>query len=178
MLSRILLAIPILLLPPAAANAQAEPYLHVLTIPPQTVGTCVNSDVVRHSAAGDTRTVTLVIEGIDRVHRREIILMTDLRGNPLSYADDTFAPTASGGEGENVAVVLDKSGHAHGFRGHRMVRMSPPDMKQLDTASLRKMRENAIGQSTLRPLDPVSARQAEKFIRWLRQRCPPVVDSH
>lgn len=159
---------------PATSSAQ-EAYFRELSIPPNSAGTCVpipnRPPDKRGSISGH-----LIIKSIVPGRDRDMTVLVDTLHRTIGYYEFETASTGLGsGVFEAFGASFFQPGRVIGFASHLTVKMSAIDaihMNHIDSASLRKMRENAKTVSSRRPLDAEEQRRAREVADWLRKRCP------
>jgi hypothetical protein len=157
---------------PMRLVAQDATYFQALSIPPRSVGTCLSAGPQRNSSDVVVTEARLVMTSVAPNRRREILVVSDVRGRSIRFADIVVGSTGLlSSAGDNVVANIDAAGQARGFRMHGTVRMSDSGVVQLDTASLHAMRERAVRQSSREPLNATAQREVQKLVDWMRTRC-------
>jgi hypothetical protein len=156
----------------AAKLAAQDAYFHPISIPPSAAGTCLPTRN-RSPGKGGLIAANLSIKSITPGRSRDMMVIVDTLGHTIGYSELEITSTGLGsGVSEAYVTSFTQSGRVSGFASHITTEMPPMDMNHLDTASLRKMRENAKTVSSRRPLDASEQRRAREVADWLRKRCP------
>jgi hypothetical protein len=158
---------------PTRLVAQDATYFQALSIPPRSVGTCLSAGPHGNSSHVVATEARLVMTSVAPNRRREILVVSDVRGRAIRFADMVVASTGLlSSTGDNVVAVIDAAGQARGFRLRGTVQMPDSAAARLDTASIRAMREHAVRQSSREPLDATAQHEVQKLVDWMRTRCP------
>jgi hypothetical protein len=148
-----------------------ESYFGALKIPPNSAGTCMPVPSAPHLSVSSKS--HLVIQSVSPGQSRDLTVLVDTLGRTVGYSELDVTSTGLGsGFSEMYIAVFKEPGRVLGFTQHSTVSMAVPDLGHVDTASLRKMREDAKTISTKRALSPDEHRRAQALAEWLRKRCP------
>jgi len=158
---------------PTLLRAQAPSYFRVLTVPPRSVGTCLAPDEQTTHSAGLRPTPRLVITRRYPDARREMSLMRDSAGVVIGFHDMVQMSTGLGaGVGEAVVATVRRDGRIAGFVLRSEMQMAVSARQGFDSASLRRMRDNARHTSTREALDATGQSEVRVLTAWLAKRCP------
>lgn len=158
---------------PSPLAAQAPAYFKVLTIPPNTAGTCASMRPQRNAGDQVAAQYKLVMTGQAPNRRREITVFADTSGRAIRYAEmSDMATGALSSAGEGIIANIDPAGRVAGFRIHNTVRSADTVAAPFDTAALRKTKPRAVVKSSNEPLDAASQRKVKALVAFVRKRCP------
>ncbi len=153
------------------ARAQAPAYFKALTVPPPTVGTCIEPTQAAGPAA-QRRMPHLVISSRSPNARREISLVRDSSGAVIGFSDRVNLSTGrAAGKGEAVVASLLADGQISGFVMRTDIQMADSGSTAFDSASLRRMRESAKTSASQVALDSRGQNQVRLLVSWLSKRC-------
>ncbi len=154
-----------------SALAQGAPYLEVLTVPPDSVGTCLPLAAKPGTPVAALSGRHISIKTRDPNGSRDIMVFADDHGRVRRYSDRQFVSTGPlSGVGDFVVAMTDTAVRLHGFTVHDTIRIharrpgTPPD-----TAELRALRERTHPNQ-----QPITTAEQAKIITvatWLLRRC-------
>ncbi|MBL0171311.1 MAG: hypothetical protein IPP90_11365 [Gemmatimonadaceae bacterium] len=158
---------------PAPLRAQAPAYFKALTVPPSTVGTCLepalNPDITTRRRSAPR----LVISSRMPDARREMSLVRDSTGAVIGFNERVNVSTGRfASAGESIIASLRADGRVVGVVMRTEIQMSDTGLRSFDSASLRRMRESAKQTSHQLELDASGQAQVRVLVAWLSTRCP------
>lgn len=152
-------------------HAQAPAYFKSLTVPPPTVGTCIEPTQAA-SPAAQRRMPHLVISSRSPNARREISLVRDSSGAVIGFSDRVNLSTGrAAGKSEAVVASLPADGRISGFVMRTDIQMADSVLTAFDSTSLRRMRESAKTSASQVALDSRGQNQVRILVSWLSKRC-------
>lgn len=152
-------------------DAQAPLYFKSLSVPPPTVGTCIEPTQAADPAA-QSRVPHLVLTSRSPNARREMSLLRDSSGAVIGFSDRVNLSTGrAAGESEAVVAGIRADGQVSGFVMRTDIQMTDSGLTAFDSASLRRMRESAKASSSQVALDAQKQDQVRALVAWLSKRC-------
>ncbi len=154
-------------------TAQAPAYFTSLSVPPPTVGTCLEPAQGTVRATSVQRAPRLVITSRTPSARRELSLRRDSTGVVVGFTETVHVSNGrSASTGETVVAALRSDGRIIGYVMRTKVALSESRVLAFDSASLQRMRDNAQSSSTQAELDTLGQRRVRVLATWLSTRCP------
>lgn len=154
--------------------AQAPAYFKALTVPPVTVGTCLEPTAQRTDRGARRRPAPrLVMSSRTPNARREMSLVRDSAGAVVGYIEMVHVSTARlASVGETVVASLRPGRRIVGYTMRIETQMSDSGSQGFDPASLQRMRERAKHNSSRVVLDALGQSKVRVLSTWLAKRCP------
>ena len=158
---------------PAPLRAQTPAYFKALTVPPRTVGTCLEPDQRADRGAGRRPAPRLVMSSRTPNARREMSLVRDSTGSVVGFNEMIHVSTARlASVGETVVASLRPDGRIVGYVMRTEIQMSDSGSRGFDSASLKRMLESATRTSSRAMLDAPGQSKVRALATWLAKRCP------
>ena len=128
----------------APLHAQTPAYFKALTVPPRTVGTCLEPDQRTDRGAGHQLARRLVMSSRTPNARREMFLVRDATGAVVGLTDMIHVSTGLlASAGETVVASLRPEGRIVGYVMRTETQISNSGVRGFDSASLKRMRDSA-----------------------------------
>ncbi len=155
---------------PHAANDNT--YFRVLTVPPDSVGTCepISVRAVGPETLSSTR---LVMVSLPPGKRREMTVTANRQGRVIGYNELAFEMTGrTASRGDNIVAAIDALGHVNGWRAKSNTEMAGSLPARPDAAALRAIADHMKTTTSRDALDSAGQRVVLDLVKWLRARCP------
>lgn len=157
----------------APLHAQTPAYFKAFTVPPRTVGTCLEPHQRTDRGAGHQSARRLVMSSRTPNARREMSLVRDSTGAVVGFTEMTHVSTGLlASVGETVVASLSPEGRIVGYVMRTETQMSDSGSRGFDSASLKRMRDSAKHTSSRAMLDVAGQTKVRVLAKWLAKRCP------
>ena len=157
----------------APLRAQTPAYFKALTVPPRTVGTCLEPDQRADRGAGHQFAPRLVMSSRSPNARREMSLVRDSTGAVIGFHELIHVSTGLFASADEIVVAsLRPEGRIVGYVMRTETQMSDSGSRGFDSASLKRMRDSAKHTSSRAMLDAPGQSKVRVLATWLAKRCP------